>query len=284
MKRKTILITGTSSGIGNATAQYFAERDWNVAATVRRKKDFFLDSSSQGRNFLLDVSDKVQCHNVVNDAIAVFGGLDALVNNAGLSTMGAFEETSDEAIRDQLQTNVFGVMNMTREVLPHFRQQRSGVIIGISSVAGRIGIPLYSVHAATKFAIEGFLESLRFELNPFNVRVKIVEPGSYRSNIISNGERYERVPVDGLYESFVTKHREELAKHDDKRRDPVEVARVIWDAANDPSNQLRYLAGQDAAYMDQMRKASSDEDLFNFFGKNYAPSEEAPVRNSGHRH
>jgi NAD(P)-dependent dehydrogenase (short-subunit alcohol dehydrogenase family) len=284
MKRKTILITGTSSGIGKATAQYFAERDWNVVATVRRKKDFFLDSSSQGRNFLLDVSDKEQCRNVVNDAIAVFGGLDVLVNNAGLSTMGAFEETSDEAIRDQLQTNVFGVMNMTREVLPHFRQQRSGVIIGISSVAGRIGIPLYSVHAATKFAIEGFLESLRFELNPFNVRVKIVEPGSYRSNIISNGERYERVPVDGLYESFVTKHREELAKHDDKRRDPVEVARVIWDAANDTSNQLRYLAGQDAAYMDQMRKASSDEDLFNFFGKNYAPSEEAPVRNSGHRH
>lgn len=272
MTRKTILITGTSSGIGKATAQYFAERDWNVAATVRRKKDFFLDSSSQGRNFLLDVSDKEQCRNVVNDAIGVFGGLDVLVNNAGLSTMGAFEETSDEAIRDQLQTNVFGVMNMTREVLPHFRQQRSGVIIGISSVAGRIGIPLYSVHAATKFAIEGFLESLRFELNPFNVRVKIVEPGSYRSNIISNGERYERVPVDGLYESFVTKHREELAKHDDKRRDPVEVARVIWDAANDPSNQLRYLAGQDAAYMDQMRKASSDEDLFNFFGKNYAPA------------
>src|SRR4030095_15627084 len=191
--KKTILITGTSSGIGNVTAKYFAEKGWNVAATVRGQKDFFFQQGHpNAKHFLMDVSDEQQCKQVIEEVIKVFGNLDVLVNNAGLAVMGAFEETDKDGIDKQFAANLFGPMHLTKYILPYFRKQRKGLILTVSTMGARVGVHFYSVHAASKFAVEGFFESLRFELFPFSIKIKIVEPGSYQTRIITNGSMFER--------------------------------------------------------------------------------------------
>ena len=156
MTRKTVLVTGTSSGIGKITAQYFAQHGWNIAATVRKKEDFFFNEDNLfAKNFLLDVSNEDQCKRIIEDVVKTFGGIDVLVNNAGLAVMSAFEESSQQSIEDQFQTNLYGAMRLTKYVLPHFRKKRNGLILTISTMGGRIGIPFYSVHAASKFAVCG---------------------------------------------------------------------------------------------------------------------------------
>ena len=190
MENKKVLITGTSTGIGRATANYFVDKGWKVAATVRNKEDFFFRSEqSNARNILLDVSQEKQCKKVVEDVIETFGGLDVLVNNAGVAVFGAFEENSPQSIEDQFEANLFGPMRLTRYVLPYFRKNRSGIIITVSTMGARTGVPFYSIHSSSKFAVEGFFESLRFELHPFHTRVKLIEPGSYQTNISAQREQ-----------------------------------------------------------------------------------------------
>jgi len=270
MKNVTILITGTSSGIGKKTAQYFAKRGWNVAATVRKNEDFFFENNvPNARNFLLDVSKEDQCRRVIADVIKTFGSLDVLVNNAGLSVMAAFEESSQQSIDDQFQTNLYGAMQLTKAALPYFRKQRSGLIVAVSSMAGRIGVPFYSIHAASKFALEGFFESLRFELYPFHIRVKIIEPGSYQTRILSNGKKYPALQIGNTYEPYLRKHEEGMQAYEVHRRDPGEVAEKIWEAVHDESNQLRYIVGEDAIHIEKMRKELSEEEIFSLVGKNF---------------
>lgn len=270
MTHKTVLITGTSTGIGNATALHFAANGWNVAATVRNKSDVFFDADSpHARNFLLDVTHQEECEKVMHDVLKTFGGLDVLINNAGLATMGPFEETSETAVQDQFQTNVFGALTLTKSVLPYFRKQRQGTIVVLSITAGRVGIPLYSIHCASKSALEGFFESLRFEVKPFNINIRIIEPGSYRSEIISNGNKYDRIQVDGVYEKNTQKQLDGLRRYDVNRKDPREVAEAIWNAVHNDSNQLRYVVGEDALKMVKIRKEMTDEQLFSMMGKNF---------------
>lgn len=238
-----LLLTGSSSGIGRATALHFAERGWTVIATMRTpdKADAALRRS--GIELLpLDVTDAGSIRRAVADTIARFGPIDALVNNAGYGLVGAFEATTPEQVERQFRTNVFGLMDLTREVLPHMRERKSGVIVNIASMGGRITFPLYSVYHATKWAVEGFTEALTYELAPHGVRVKIVEPGPIRTDF------YERsmdlVKKEGLtaYDSFTASVMPKMQEAGEKGPGPEVVAKVVWKAVTDGSARLRYQA------------------------------------------
>jgi NAD(P)-dependent dehydrogenase (short-subunit alcohol dehydrogenase family) len=175
---RTVLITGCSSGLGEATARLFAARGWNVAATMRNPEHgaalAALDNVLVAR---LDVQDQASIEAAVAEAIGRFGRIDVLINNAGYGLFGVFEATPREKVLEQFQVNVFGMMDVTRAMLPHFRANRSGVIINISSGGGVFALPMISLYCASKFALEGFSESLSYELAGLGILVKIVEPG-----------------------------------------------------------------------------------------------------------
>lgn len=186
---KTILITGSSSGIGRATALYFATKGWNVAATMRSpQREFELAKLPNVKVYPLDVTRPETIKEAVAAAISDFGGIDVVVNNAGYGGVGIFEAASQEQIERQFGTNVFGVMNVIREILPHFRERKGGTIINVTSVGGIITFPIYSVYHATKWAVEGFAESLQYELKPFNIKVKNIEPGAIKTDFYDRSQ------------------------------------------------------------------------------------------------
>src|SRR4029453_58224 len=170
---KTVLITGCSSGYGLETARQFHARGWNVIATMRRPREGILPRSDRLRVMSLDGRDSAS----IAAAVAVSGPIDVLVNNAGVGLFGAFEATPMGTTRDVVETNTFGVMAMTQAVLPQFRARKSGVVVNVTSSATLEPMPLVAVYTASKMAIQGFTASLAHELHPFNVRVKLVEPG-----------------------------------------------------------------------------------------------------------
>jgi NAD(P)-dependent dehydrogenase (short-subunit alcohol dehydrogenase family) len=240
---KTVLITGTSSGIGKATVKYFSENGWNVAATMRTpSKETELGKLPNVKLYQLDVTDDASIQAAINGAIKDFGGIDAIVNNAGYGAVGIFEKATKEQIQKQFDTNVFGVMNVTRQILPYFRNKKSGTIINVTSMGGRITFPIYSVYHGTKWAVEGWAEALNFELRPFNIQVKNVEPGAIKTDF------YERsmdlFKKDGLtdydnYEQVAYKNSQAAGE---TAPGPEVVAKTIFKAATDGSSKLRYPA------------------------------------------
>ncbi|HZH96384.1 MAG TPA: SDR family oxidoreductase, partial [Flavisolibacter sp.] len=179
---KTVFITGASSGFGLETAKFFQKKGWNVIATMRTpENDSALSALPNVIVSKLDVVDKQSIGNAVATGIERFGCIDVLVNNAGYGTLGVLEAASDEEIIKQFDVNVFGVINVTKAILPVMRKNKSGVIINISSVGGRITFPYFSLYHATKFAVEGLTESLQYELSPLGIQVKLIEPGGYKT-------------------------------------------------------------------------------------------------------
>jgi len=175
---QTVLITGCSKGIGMATANYFHSKGWNVAATMRKPQNNHpLNALEHTAIFPLDVTRQESISLAVNSIINRFGQIDVVVNNAGYGAMGPFEAAEPEQIQKQINTNIMGVMMVTQEIIPIFRAQKSGIVINISSVGGRMTFPLYSIYNASKWAVEGFSEALTYELRPFNIQIKIIEPG-----------------------------------------------------------------------------------------------------------
>ena len=170
---KTMLITGCSSGYGLETARYFHSMGWIVVATMRTPRADLLPRSERMRVLPLDVSRRES----IDDALEASGPIDVLVNNAGIGLFGAFEATPMTTVHEVFATNTFGVMAMTQAVLPQFRARKSGVVVNVTSSATLAPMPLVAVYTASKTAIEGFTASLAFELEAFNVRVKLVEPG-----------------------------------------------------------------------------------------------------------
>lgn len=251
---KTMLITGTSTGIGKATARYFHQKGWNVAATMRNM-DKAQDLTTYP-NLLclpLDVTQTDTIKRAIAQTIDHFGKIDIVVNNAGCNLTGPFEGAQPEQIRAMFDVNVFGVMNVVREILPHFRERMNGTIINISSLAGRIGIPVSSFYSSSKWALEGFTESLMYELQPFNIHVKLIEPGAYRTSFADNTVivRKPEVPV---YEAMINKR---LDKYEQRRatlQDPVEIVRIIEHCITKPGNGLRHIAGNDAKLVWKLRK------------------------------
>ena len=241
---QTVLITGTSSGIGKAAVSFFAAKGWNVAATMRRpENEAELGKMPNVKLYRLDVMEAASIQAAIRQAIADFGGIDVVVNNAGYGAVGVFEAATTEQIQRQFDTNVFGVMNVIREVLPHFRSKRNGTIINVTSMGGLITFPIYSVYHGTKWAVEGFSEALQYELRPFNVKVKCIEPGAIKTDFYERSQ--DLFQKDGLtdYDNYV---KTTLANTQKARADapgPQVVAEKIYAAANDGSFRLRYPVG-----------------------------------------
>jgi NAD(P)-dependent dehydrogenase (short-subunit alcohol dehydrogenase family) len=192
---RTVLITGSSSGIGRATVDSFLDAGWNVAATMRSPSpDYF---PIDGRCIVprLDVCDRASIDSAMEEAVTHFGRIDAIVNNAGYGLSGPLESFTEEQITRQIETNVLGTMRVITSALPHLRRSPRGAVINVSSVSGRITIPFYSLYHASKWAIEGFSESLSYELRPFGIRVRIIEPGPIQSEFYGRSlDRGERMP------------------------------------------------------------------------------------------
>jgi NAD(P)-dependent dehydrogenase (short-subunit alcohol dehydrogenase family) len=259
---KTVLITGASSGIGKATAELFAERDWNVVATMRKPDDgaelATRDNVLVTRLDLLD-SDTIEA--AVAAGLGRFGSIDVLVNNAGYGAYGPLEATPMEVIRRQFDVNLFGLVETVQAALPAMRAQGSGVIVNVSSVGGRITYPLGSLYHGSKWAVEGLSEALHYELAPLGIRVKIVEPGGVNTDFGGRSFVFTHDPELSDYQPLVDMAAAALeAGTPSGSQEPEEVAEVIFDASTDGTAQLRYISGEGAkAFLASRYSAEQDE-------------------------
>jgi NAD(P)-dependent dehydrogenase (short-subunit alcohol dehydrogenase family) len=249
---KTVLITGCSSGYGLETARHFLSRGWNVVATMRTPRQDLLPESGHLRVLALDVTDPVS----IASALEAAGPIDVLVNNAGIGLMGAFEATPMRTVREVFETNTFGSMAMTQAVLPGFRRRRAGTIVNVTSSATLAPFPLVAAYTASKAAVEGFTESLALELQSFDVRVRLVEPGYGPSTrFAENGG----ARMQGLFpEAYAAFAQSVFAQYGQpvQTTSPADVAEAVWGAVHDDSGQLRFPAGADAVALAQGRTPS----------------------------
>jgi len=251
---KTVLITGASSGYGKATADLFLERGWNVVATMRRPQpDIFGSRNDRLKLLPLDVTNSASISKAIADATAAFGVIDVLVNNAGIGIVGAFEATPMTTVREVFETNTFGVMAVTQAVLPLFRARKSGVVVNVTSSATLARMPLAAAYTASKMAIEGFTGSLAFELEAFNVQVKLVEPGYGPTTrfTANSGSRMDG-SIPEAYAPFAERVFAAFAQPAAVTKES-DVAETVWRAANDTTGQLRFPAGADAVALAQTR-------------------------------
>jgi len=239
---KTALITGCSSGYGLEIARHFHAQGWTVIATMRAPREDILPRSDRLRVLALDVTRPES----IAAALDASGPIDVLVNNAGIGLIGALEATPMAKARDVFETNTFGVMAMTQAVVPQFRARKSGVVVNVTSSVALAPMPLVSVYTASKMAIEGFTGSLAHELQAFNVRVKLVEPGYGPTTRFTqnSGTRIEDV-IPAPYMPFAGPILAAFAQPAAVTTE-ADVAEAVWRAANDRSAQLRYPAGPDA--------------------------------------
>ncbi len=239
---KTILITGCSSGYGLETARHFHAQGWKVIATMRTPRADVLPATERLRVLPLDVT-KAES---IAAAIEAAGPIDVLVNNAGLGLFGAFEVTPMATVREIFDTNTFGMMAMTQAVLPQFRARQSGLVINVTSTVTLAPMPLVAAYTASKTAIEGFTASLALELEPFQIRVKLVEPGyGPGTQFTTNGA--QRMPglIPEAYAPFAQSVFAALGQPAAVTT-AADVADAVWRAANDQAATLRYPAGADA--------------------------------------
>ncbi|WP_046246212.1 SDR family oxidoreductase [Hymenobacter terrenus] len=261
---QTVFITGTSTGIGAAAVRLFAQHGWQVAATMRNPADAKFDDLPTVRVYALDVTDGEAVTRVVQQAHHDFGGLDVLINNAGYGLVGPFETATDAQIQTQFATNVFGVFAVTRAVLPLLRSQKSGVIINITSVGGRTAFPMNSLYHATKFGLDGFSESLWFELAPFGIQVKVVAPGAVATDFATRSLQMTVDPTDddnpyvGQVRTVLEAFSSRMSA--DKQSTAEQIAEVIYTAATDGSPQFRYIAGADAQQILTAKAQMTDEE------------------------
>jgi short-subunit dehydrogenase len=253
--KKTIFITGASSGIGKSTAKYFVEKGWNVAASMRSpENEDELSKIKEIKLYKLDVTNEDEIAAVTQQIFKDFKRVDVLLNNAGYAEVGVFEKSTDKEVRKQFDVNVFGVMNLTREIIPYFRKQGEGVIINVTSVGGKITFPLYSIYNSSKFALEGFAESLQYELRDFNIRIKNIEPGPIKTDFYSRSQNvFENESIKG-YEKYENAVLNRMAKTGRTAPGPEVVAKTIYKAAIDGGNTLRYPAGNQAYFILIFRK------------------------------
>ncbi|GGH21836.1 SDR family oxidoreductase [Paenibacillus segetis] len=261
---KTIFITGASSGIGRAAVRHFAEKGWNVVATMRTpEKEAEFIPLNNVLVLKLDVEKKETIQNAVAESIQHFGKIDVLLNNAGYGTMGILEAATDEQIRRQFEVNVFGLISMTKAMLPHFRSNQEGMLINISSMGGIVTFPTMSLYHSTKFAVEGFSESLSYELLSQNIKVKLIEPGAIHTDFGGRSMEFffDDSPTD--YKQFTTAFLgklSEMEKSPTYASPPELVAEAIFQAATDGTSQFRYVVGNDAKMLIQMKEDCDDEE------------------------
>lgn len=245
---KTIFITGASSGIGKASAAYFLKQGWNVIATMR-----CLDDAGELKDHdnvllvALDVTDATSIAKALSSGIARFGEIDVLLNNAGYGAYGPLEAFSMERIERIFDTNVIGLLAVTKALIPHMRAKQSGTIINVSSVGGQVAFPTGALYHGTKFAVEGLSEALHYELAPLGIRLCIVQPGMVKTNF--GGSSFDRGVDENLteYDETIAGTSRMFASLANNPAEPETIAQVIWEAANSIEDKLRYRAGDDAA-------------------------------------
>ncbi|WP_369940773.1 SDR family oxidoreductase [Xanthomonas medicagonis] len=239
---KTALITGCSSGYGLETARHFLAQGWHVVAGMRQPRQDLLPASPRLRLLALDVTDA----DSIARALAAAGPIDVLVNNAGVGLFGAFEATPMATVREVFETNTFGPMALCQAVIPQFRAQRAGTIVNVTSSATLAPFPLVAAYTASKTAIAGFTASLAHELQAFDLRVKLVEPGYGPSTrFTANGQQRMQGLIPDAYAPFANEVFAHLGQPAAVTT-PGDVAQAIWDAAHDASDRLHYPAGADA--------------------------------------
>lgn len=243
-EKKVWFITGTSSGFGRALAAEVLAKGDRVVATARKPEvlqDLIEQYPAAARAVKLDVTNTGDAKNSVREAVAEFGRIDVLVNNAGYALVGAIEETSDAQIRQQFETNLFGVLNVTREVLPVLRRQKSGHIVNIGSLVGISAMPLLGIYSATKFALEGLSEALAGELAPLGIKTTIVEPGPFSTNSMAVAVFAEHL-LPEVYPT--TAQFAEIAQHlNSIAGDPVKAVRLIIEAVESANPPFRLPLG-----------------------------------------
>lgn len=257
---KVVLITGASSGMGELTARYLQENDYTVYAGTR---DQTLNTPTiEGvHNILLDVTNTESITAAVDLVIKQEGKIDVLVNNAGFGLVATAEEATDEEIFQQFDVNVFGLMKMTRAVLPYMREAQSGVIINISSFLGKMGLPLLSHYNASKYAVEGFVDSIRFEMAPHNVRVHSIQSGLFGTNFVKKGlvanaaTTAENSPYNELVAHFVPI----VAKAINEGPSPQPIADAVKHIIENENSPIASPVGAEATSFVPMRKELSDE-------------------------
>jgi short-subunit dehydrogenase len=263
--RQVALITGCSSGIGYETSLALARSGFCTYAGVRNTKNSDILEKKIAKEKLdlnilqLDVNDKSSIDNAINRIKTEEKRIDVLINNAGYGLVGFFEELGLDEIRKQFETNFFGVLNVTKKVIPIMREQNSGTIINLSSGAGQVGFPGISAYVSTKFAIEGFSESLMYELFPFGIRVIIIEPGVIKTNFFNNCIVSDESSKKGsLYSNSLKKIQNNIELMQEHATPPIEVAKVILQALNTDEPKQRYVVGNDAVMILEAKRSLSD--------------------------
>ncbi len=258
----TIFITGASSGIGKATALHFQKQGWNVIATMRSpEKETELVKLENVQLEKLDVLDLVSIETAITNSISKFGKIDALVNNAGYGAYGPLETFPRENIVRQFNTNVIGLMDVTKAIIPHFRENKNGVIVNISSIGGQMTFALGSLYHGTKFAVEGISESLHYEMKEVGVKVKIVQPGFIATDFGSRSFDFQAGNIED-YQPIINALMKQWQNPNNTVSPPSLVAEVIFNAVTDGTNQLRYRAGEDANILLDNRKKMTDAAFF----------------------
>lgn len=244
-ENKVWFITGTSSGFGRELAEQVLEKGERVVATARKPEvlqDLIEKYPETARAVKLDVTSETDAKNAIAEAVKEFGRIDVLVNNAGFALVGAVEETSAEQVRQQFDTNVFGVLNVTREALPVLREQKDGHIVNISSLVGVVGLPLLGLYSASKFALEGVTESLAAEVAPFGIKTLIVEPGPFKTGFADRGLNFGENELPEVYNS-----KEKFAKDfedlNNLADDPRKAVKLIIEAVESENPPFRLPLG-----------------------------------------
>jgi NAD(P)-dependent dehydrogenase (short-subunit alcohol dehydrogenase family) len=255
---RAIFITGTSSGLGRAAAKLFASRGWTVLATMRSPdKEQDLATLPNVVLLSLDITDPQQITGAANEALAR-GEVDVVFNNAGYGMAGPLEGVTDEQMLRMVHTNLMGPIRVTKAFTPHFRARRAGLFINTTSIGGLITVPFNSMYHATKWALEGWSEAMAFELSHFGIGMKIIEPGGMKTDFFTRSFDIGRHPD---YDALVTRVMSAITdpKQLDTYSTPEQIAEVVYEAATDGKDQLRYVAGSDARATYAMRLQLGDE-------------------------
>lgn len=259
------LITGCSSGIGYETALMLARNGFHTFATMRntKKSDSLEEIIKKERLDLnireLDVNDDTSIENTINCIKREANRIDVLINNAGYGLVGFFEDLTLDEIRNQFETNFFGVLNITKKIIPIMRLQKSGTIINVSSGAGQVGLPGISAYVSTKFAIEGFSESLMYELFPYGIKVVIIEPGVIKTNFFRNCIVSEHsMKKSSPYSPSLDKFQKNVELMQEHATSPIDVAKVIIQVLGNNEPKQRYIVGNDVAMILEAKKNLSD--------------------------
>lgn len=259
--QKTILITGTSSGYGKATAELFLDRGWNVVATMRQPDPTLFPLKAERLKVLpLDVTRERSIADAIDAAVGAFGAIDVWVNNAGIGLASIVEATPDGTVRDVFETNTFGVIAASRAIIPQMRRQGGGVIVNVTSSVTVGVMPLVAVYAASKCAVEGFTESLSYELAEFNIRARLVEPGyAPTTRFSANGGARMQGLIPDDYAGFAQACFSRFANYPTAFCTEAEVAGAVHAAATDEGFRIRYPAGADTRLLADLRWSTSEE-------------------------